>query len=157
MRRVDISTGTDPGVTFAQHILHPRSPNVKSLCTAGAAAHSGGLAVPQPAGARRQPANQYRVRSFLCSPLLLYLEIPAWSPVPGLFCSALSIARRLTRNRASPNRRVHNRIAAGLAATVKLALCGFCTTDTNNILAENRWSLANRVRLHESVSSENSR
>ena len=80
----------------------------------------------------------------------LYLEIPAWSPVPGLFCSALSIARRLTRNRASP-RRVHNRIAAGLAATVKLALCGFCTTDTNNILAENRWSLANRVRLHESV------
>jgi hypothetical protein len=42
MRRVDISTGTDPGVTFAQHILHPRSPNVKSLCTAGAAAHSGG-------------------------------------------------------------------------------------------------------------------
>ena len=101
--------------------------------------------------ARRQPANQYRVRSFLCSPLLLYLEIPAWSPVPGLFCSALSIARRLTRNRASPNRRVHNRIAAGLAATVKLALCGFCTTDTNNILAENRWSLANRVRLHESV------
>jgi hypothetical protein len=116
-----------------------------------------GVAVPQPAGARRQPANQYRVRSFLCSPLLLYLEIPAWSPVPGLFCSALSIARRLTRNRASPNRRVHNRIAAGLAATVKLALCGFCTTDTNNILAENRWSLANRVRLHESVSSENSR
>ena len=80
----------------------------------------------------------------------LYLEIPAWSPVPGLFCSALSIARRLTRNRASP-RRVHNRIAAGLAATVKLALCGFCTTDTNNILAENRWSLANRVCLHESV------
>jgi hypothetical protein len=108
-------------------------------------------------GLGRQPANQYRVRSFLCSPLLLYLEIPAWSPVPGLFCSALSIARRLTRNRASPNRRVHNRIAAGLAATVKLALCGFCTTDTNNILAENRWSLANRVRLHESVSSENSR
>jgi hypothetical protein len=31
MRRVDISTGTDPGVTFAQHILHPRSPNAKSL------------------------------------------------------------------------------------------------------------------------------
>ena len=80
----------------------------------------------------------------------LYFETPAWSPVPGLFCSALSIARRLTRNRASP-RRVHNRIAAGLAATVKLVLCGFCTTDTNNILAENRWSLANRVRLHESV------
>jgi len=35
MRRVDISTGTDPGVTFAQYILHPRSPNAKSLCTAG--------------------------------------------------------------------------------------------------------------------------
>ena len=87
----------------------------------------------------------------------LYLEIPAWSPVPGLFCSALSIARRLTRNRASPNRRVHNRIAAGLAATVKLALCGFCTTDTNNIPAENRWSLANRVCLHESVFIRESR
>ena len=80
----------------------------------------------------------------------LYFETPAWSPVPGLFCSALSIAMRLTRNRASP-RRVHNRIAAGLAATVKLVLCGFCTTDTNNILAENMWSLANCVRLHESV------
>jgi hypothetical protein len=35
MRRLDISTGTDPGVTFAQYILHPRSPNAKSLCTAG--------------------------------------------------------------------------------------------------------------------------
>jgi hypothetical protein len=34
MRRVDISTGTDPGVTFAQHILHPRRPNAKSLSTA---------------------------------------------------------------------------------------------------------------------------
>jgi hypothetical protein len=31
---VDISTGTDPGVTVAQHILHLRSPNAKSLCTA---------------------------------------------------------------------------------------------------------------------------
>jgi hypothetical protein len=34
MRRVDISTGTDPGVTVAQDILHLRSPNAKSLCTA---------------------------------------------------------------------------------------------------------------------------
>jgi hypothetical protein len=41
MRRVDISTGTDPGVTFAQYILHPRSPNAKSLCTAVSTARSG--------------------------------------------------------------------------------------------------------------------